>query len=462
NAITRAFAPFDASVVASVQASQSNTPSYSALEGAQRLSQFREPVRFLFQQTLESGAEYNVGFEASKFSSNNRFAIFNPVLNANITFGFTQPLLRNRGRYVNRLPILIARTQYNVSRFALEHQLNRILEDAQNAYWTVVQARENLRVQERSLESLSAVLKRHKRELELGEIAPVDIYESEQAHAARELSVTEARHRLEQAENELRRSMAIDLHPTFQNVPIVLTEPLSPAQQQVFDREEWVRLALQKRPDLKASDLVLSVDDMLFRQSKNALLPDVSINAAYTSAGRGGQFIQRSQVFGSDDAVGQIVRTIPGGLGDALTQLFGFGFPTYSFALTARLPIRDRRAAADLADATVSKRLNTLRIRAIQQQIRLDVLNAVSRIERSRATLRLAQTSVDIAKSRVEAEQLKYTRGVTTIFFLLDAQTSLTEAEADLVDRSVQYQRDLARLHSAAATSLANFGIVTQ
>lgn len=88
---------------------------------------------------------------------------------------------------------------------------------------------------------------------------------------------------------------------------------------------------------------------------------------------------------------------------------------------------------ADLADAAVSKRLDALRLRALQQQIRLDVPNAASRVEASRAALKLSQVAVDFARKRVEAEQCKFELGATTIFFLLDAQNknSHTRAEAD-------------------------------
>jgi len=139
-------------------------------------------------------------------------------------------------------------------------------------------------------------------------------------------------------------------------------------------------------------------------------------------------------------------RPIPGGLSDALNQVFGFNFPTYGFALSLRLPIRDRAAVANLADAAVSKRLNSLRARQVEQQIRLEVLNAVNNVESSRARLKLAQLSVDFAQKRLDAEQKKYDLGVTTIFFLLDAQNRLAEAQSQLVTEASQYRRNLTNL----------------
>ena len=95
-----------------------------------------------------------------------------------------------------------------------------------------------------------------------------------------------------------------------------------------------------------------------------------------------------------------------------------------------------------------------LRARAIEQQIRLEVLNAASEVENSRASVRLAQLSVDFAQKRVDTELKKYDLGDTTIFFLLDAQNSLTRAEAELVSQSVQYRRNLLNLSRVSGTLL--------
>ena len=459
DAITRALAPFDPSVTASFQSTRSTTPTQNTLEGAATLSQLRQPLHFAFQKMLESGAQYFVGFDGNKTSSNDTFAIFNPALSANFSFGFTQPLLRNRGRYVNRLDILIARSRYEMSRYNLEDQLTRLLQVAENIYWAVIEARENLRVQEKALQFLDTSLKRYEKEVELGAMAPVEIYQPQQVYASQEVVVTEAQYRLQQAEDALRAQIGADLNPAYQNMPLVLTETLLPqSNNPPLNRESLVETALRKRPDLKVTLENLVVDDMSIDQTKNALLPDLSLNATYSSVGRGGQYIERANVFSGDSSLSQIVRTIPGGLGDALNQAFGLGFPIYAFSLNLRLPIRDHKAAADLADAAVSKRMNTLRARAIKQQIRLDVLNAASQVESSRVSMRLAQASVDFAQKRVDTELKKYDLGDTTVFFLLDAQNSLTRAEAELVTQLAQYHRNLVNLLRATGQLLEERG----
>ena len=461
NAITRAFAPFDPTAIASFRSTRAESPTNDALAGAATLNQLTQPFSVNYQQTLETGTQYTVGYTATKSSTNSAFANFNPAITSGLNLNFVQPLLRGRGRDVNRLPILVAKTRFRSAQYNLSDQLMRLLQQAELAYWAVIEARESLKVQEQALGLFDTLLKRSQRELELGAISPLEIYQPQQQYASQEVSVTQARYRLAQAEDALRRQMGADLDTTYRNMAISLTETvLPPSDDRPIDKEQIVELAMQKRPDLRAALTAIDVDDLQIRQAKNTLLPDLSLNGLYTSSGRGGTFFQRTNVFAGDGTSSVVTNIIPGGLGDALSQTFNFTYPTYGLGLTLRLPIRDRRAQADFADATVSKRLDTLRARTTEQTIRLDVLNAVNQVENSRASVKLAQIRLDFSQKRVEAEQKRYDLGVTTIFFVIQAQNDLVSAQADLVQQSVQYRRNLLNLQRVTGQLLEDHGVV--
>lgn len=461
NAITRAFAAFDPVATASFRSTRAESPTNDALAGAATLNQLTQPFNLNYQQTLDTGTQYTVGFNANKSSTNSAFANFNPALTSGLNMNFTQPLLRNRGREVNRLPIVIAKTRFRSAQYNLTDQLMRLLQTAELAYWAVIEARESLKVQEQALQLFDTLLKRSQRELELGAISPLEIYQPQQQYASQEVFVTQARYRLAQAEDALRRQMGADLDPQYRSMAIELSETvLPPTDDRPFDKEQIVEVAMRKRPDLRSALNNIEVDDLTIKQAKNSLLPDLSLTGTYTSSGRGGQFFQRTNVFAGDGTSSSVISVIPGGLGDALSQTFQFTYPTYGFGLTLRLPIRDRRAQADFADATVSKRLNSLRARTTEQGIRLEVLNAVNQVENSRASVKLAQVRLDFSQKRVEAEQKRYDLGVTTIFFVIQAQNDLVSAQADLVQQSVQYRRNLLNLQRVTGQLLEDRGVV--
>jgi outer membrane protein len=454
NSITRAYAPFDPFFTGNFTSTRTKSQTTNQLEGAQILNQLVQPMNFNYVQTLDNGLQYTAGFNANKTSTNNSFAFFNPALNAQMSAGFVMPLLRNRGREINRMPITIARSRLRVSQENFLNTLLTLMSTAENAYWDLLGGRETLRVQEKALELSAEALKRSKRELELGAISPLDIYQPEANYASAEIQVLQARYRLQQFEDSLRRQMGADLDAKYRNMPIVLTEtPLPPTDTSEIDREQAVTKAIRIRPDLRANIERIAQDDLVLKQTSNALLPDLGLRGTYTSTGRGGDFFTRN---------GNNVTVVRGGFVDALDQVFGFNFPIYQFGLTLRLPIRDRAAAANYADAVLTKRQDVLQRRSLEQTIRQQVLNAVSQVESSKASVKLAAVARDLAQKQLDAEQKKYDLGTSVIFFVLDAQTRLVNAEAQLVNTTIQYRRNLINLLRVTGDLLEDRGIQVQ
>jgi len=444
NAILRAHSPFDPNLRLNFAATRSNNQNTSALQGATILSTLNQPFGATYTQLLENGTRYQVGFNGARNSTNDAFSNFNPFITNSLNMQFFQPLLRNRGGYVTKLPITIAKSRYRKSEYDMVDAMMDVLQQAENAYWAVIEARENLKVQEDNLNVSGQFLERTKKELALGAISPLEIYRPQQQYATAEVAVTQARYALQQAEDRLRRQMGADLDPQFRTMPIVLTETvLPPSDDAPLDRERHVETAYQKRPDLKSQLQNLDIDDLNYRQAKNNLLPDLQLNGGYTSTGRGGVQYIRQNVFGGGS---QIVRINPGGLADALGHVFGFDFPTYTFGLTLNMPLRDRAVQAQLADSVVSKRLNSLRARSLEQRIREQVLNSVTQVESSRANVKQGQIVVEFAQKNYDAEQKRYDLGVSTIFLVVDAQQQLNNAQSNLLRASISYRRALLQL----------------
>ncbi|MBI1787402.1 MAG: TolC family protein [Acidobacteria bacterium] len=463
NAIQRAFGRFDPLGLASFTSSRQKSPTNDVLQGAATLSQLTQPYNFQYRQTMETGTAFNVSFAGSKVSSNSQFVTFNPSITSNLQIGFTQPLLRDRGAFVNRIPISIARSSLRVSEYTLRDRLMTLLSDAELDYWNLVQARENLRVQEESQKLYQAALKRAERELELGALSRLDIYQPQAQYASAEIGVSQALFRVSQSEDRLRKQIGADLDPTYRKASIIPTETvLPPADSGTVDAEMAVERALAYRPDLKAAIQRLDVDDLSIKSATNQLRPAFNLTGNYTSQGRGGNFFQRTNVFNDVGGRATIVSQIPGGIGDALDQLFGFGFPIYSFGFQLTLPVRNRAAAADMADALIRKKQDTLSVRSLEQQVRLDVMNAVSQVESSKASVRLATVFRDLALKQLEAEQKKYELGTSQLFFLLQFGQNLVQAESQLVAESVNYRRNLLNLLRRTGELLDERGVVVQ
>ncbi len=459
DAITRAYSIFDPLATASFSSTRTVSPTGSLLQGAATLNTLTQPFALSYQQTLEPGTQYTITFNDFKTSTNSSFSTFNPQLNSSLNFAVIQPLLRGRGIYITKLPIAIARSRLRAADYAFQDQLIQLVAAAESAYWDVVGARENLRVQRESLKLAEAALTRAQKELELGATSPLEIYQPQANRANAELAVSQAQYSLAQAEDALRRQIGADLDPKIRELPIVLTAPLEPPLDSArVNAEEAVAHALKMRPDLKNVAQSMDTDDLSIKQTNNNLLPNLSLSAQYGSSGLGGIFYPGTNLLNPT----QPVVPIPGGLGDALGGVFGFSNPTYGFGLTLQLPIKDRRTAADLADAMVQKRIDAFRQRSTEENIRLQVLTAVSQLNSSKEGIRIATIARDLAHKRVDADQKRYELGATTLFFVLASQSDFIGTESNLVNQIINYRRSELNLLQRTGQLLEERGIVVE
>jgi outer membrane protein len=461
NSLAGSFGMFDPLATASFSSVRSLSGTSNATQGAATLDQLSQPLSLNFQQLLPSGATYNINFASTKFSSNSAFATLNPSYSTGLTFSVSQPLLRGRGAYITKIPIMLARSRLRASDFNLQDQLVQFVTAAEMAYWDVVGARENVRVADESLKLADTALKRAERELELGASSPLDIFQPQQSYANAQLVLAQSLFALATVEDALRRQMGADLDPKYRSMPLDLTEPVDPVlSPESINREQTVEQALAHRPDLKVARQSLDIDNLNIQQANDLLRPALSLSAQYGSSGLGGNVYQLADVFGNGTS--QIVGVIPGGVTNALAQMFGFSLPTYGFGLTLQLPIKSRAATANLANAAVSKKLDALRVRTTEENVRLQVLNAVTNVENSKASVALAKTVRDLSLKRVDADKKKYELGAEVVFFVLQAENDLTTAESALVRETINLRRNQLTLLQRVGTLLDERGIAVQ
>jgi outer membrane protein len=404
------------------------------LQGARILTGLSQQSQFNYSQTFETGTNYAIGLSANRASTNSSFVTLNPSIFSSLNFGVSQPLLRHRGLFANRAPILIARRSMRMSRATFEAQVSDSLSRAVNEYWDVVQGRENLSVLRESLKQAQASYDQNKRALELGALPPLDIYRSESQVATRRLAVIQAEYALKQTEDQLRRTIGADLDPTIAPLDLELTESAEPPGDMFsIDAQSAIERALAKRPELEALRQQLAIDDTTIRLAHNGLQPDLNLTGSYSSSG----------LAGNDS-----------GLAEALNQIGNFKFPTYGFSLQLRLPIRNRSAEADLGTSEVSKQRDLYSMRRSEQAARQDALNAVHQLEQAKLSIAAGKIARELARKNLEAEQRKYELGAQTIFFVLDAQTQLAQAEVNLVQSQINYQRALTAVGRATGELL--------
>ena len=455
-ALLGAHQPFDPLAQASFSAQRSISQTFTQLSGVPTLgtplSTLNQATQVGYSQTLETGTNFQINFNTSKLSSNSTFNFYNPSISSFLSFQFTQPLLRNRWLFANRAPLVIARRNLQGSRAMFGVQVSNTIQLVVTQYWNVVRARGNLEVARTSLDAAEATYKHDKRALELGALPPLDIYRSESQVAGRRVQVIQSEYALKQTEDAFRQILGVDLDPFVRALDLDLTEPAEPAAElQNIDVATALQEALGKRLELEVARQALANDDTSVRLAHNDLLPDLRLSGNYSGNGLGGNQYDIHVV------PSQLIAT--GGFADSLSQLFGFGYPSYGVSLTLNLPIKNRSAQAALGNALVSRRRDLYTERQIREQITYDVSNAVHQLEQAKIGMAASKEAVDLARKTVGAEQRKYDLGQGQIFLVLEAQTELAAAEQGRLQAEIGYQLAVAALDYATGSSLQPYGV---
>jgi outer membrane protein len=454
-ALLHTYQPFDALLQTEIDVNRFSYAGTNQLQGIGTssngtLNSLYQSAQINYSQTFQTGTNIVVGLNSTKNSTNNGFYFLNPNFSSTLSLKFTQPLLRNRWRFENSAPLVIARRALQQSQASFEAQVSDAILMVVTQYWTVVQAHGDLEVQRKSLEAADVSYQRDKRALELGALPPLDIYRSESEVASRRVQMIQGEYVLRQAEDALRFTIGANQDSFFRALDLELTEKPDPeGELRVMDATTALQVAQAQRPEFLAARYSLDNDDTSIRLARNHLQPDLSLSGFYQSNGLGGNEFNL--------ITGELISR--GGLGSSFNQLFGFGFPGYGATLTLNLPVKNRAAQADLGNALVSRHRDMYSAQQIREQVMLDVSNSIHQLEQAKLTLAAGKTALDLAQKALAAEQRKYELGAETIFFVLDAQTRLAVAESSLLQSQIAYQIAVAAVDHATGNLLQPYNV---
>jgi len=211
-----------------------------------------------------------------------------------------------------------------------------------------------------------------------------------------------------------------------------------------------IRVALENRPELRQASLQLRNSEIEIQYARNQLLPTLDITASFTQNGVGGKQTIRDG-FGP---TAPVLLTIPGGLGDALGELFRSRSSGYSLGFTMQIPLSNRAQQGEYSRVVVEKRTAEENIKSIEQLIALEVRNAITAVEMNKARIDAAQITRTLAEEQLQAEQRKFQLGASTVRFVLEEQRNLEQMKTNEIAALVNYRKALVDYDRALGITL--------
>jgi outer membrane protein TolC len=131
------------------------------------------------------------------------------------------------------------------------------------------------------------------------------------------------------------------------------------------------------------------------------------------------------------------------------TQLFPGAANISSVTFSVSFPLwNNGQREIEVSQARVNRDVARTIREDLERAVRRDVSSAYDTYQTATAAVELARVGVTVARQNYRMQELRYRSGATTILDLLDAQVSLAQAEAGLVQARYQTRLALARLEA--------------
>ena len=432
-----------------------------------------------YSQTFQTGTNLTVNWNNTR-QSQNIVNFFNPNVSSALSVSISQPLLNGFGKQVWTRNIRIAKNNRQIADWAFAQQAITTITNTITAYWELVYARENVKVNQQAVATSQKLFEDNKKQLEIGSVAPLEVTRSESEVATDTQNLIIAQTTQLTDEQTLKNFISKDpLAPNIINVEIIPTDkPSQPAAIEAASFEDAVKEAFAKRPELQEQVYTLKNADIDVRASKNALLPSLTANAIYQSNGLAGN----SSVLGTPvpgagapivgangspvlvdvngiptpifepTSTAPVTGTSQQGFTTAQNQIFHNRFPEYIGQLTLTLPLRNRSAQALHARALLVQRQLETQEQQLRNAALLDVRNSYILLTQDRAQVAAASKARELQQQTFDAEQKKYQLGASTTYQVILTQRDLINAQgqelralANLLEAKAGYERALGR-----------------
>ena len=467
---------------------RSSTPSSSFLSGASGAvvqSDFTGTAR-LEGLAPKFGGGYRVDLSAIRLVTNNQFAALNPQYPTALTFNYTQPLWRGLRFDNNRRQIEVAKKNLSLTDAQFRQRTIETITAVQRAYWDLVFALRNLQVQRDAVRDARAQLEHNRRLVLEGMLAPIDVVAADAQVSGYEQSVYSALEDVSRSENNLKNLIAENRQSKFWNVSIIPTDPVD-LEPPTVSLPDAMEAALENRPELKQADVVAEINQIDQRYYREQTKPQVDLIGSYGVVGLAGSLSQTalggnplansnaelrarinelSVINGLPPLPPPAAQPIPEDLIGGFPQSFGSlaanRYNNFRIGVQLNLPLRNRTAEAQLGRSLVeSRRIETQR-EQLEQLIQVDVRNALQIVRTAASRLRAAAAARSAGEQQYASEQRKFDAGQSTLFLVLERQTTLTTARGNELRAQTDLNKAIAEFQRATGNSLQANNVVVR
>ncbi len=367
-------------------------------------------TQYSFQTFVSETEVNNLAFSFNQFSGNSAFS------------QLRQPLLKNFWIDGARYNIRLSKNRLTQSELGLQWQIMNTLTQVELAYYDLIAAQENVKVQEKAVQLAERLLAENKKRVEIGTMAPLDEKQAQSQVASRRADLLSANRTLVVRQNALKNLLSQE-YSEWATVSIQPTEGLR-AVPVVTDLQDSWHKGLTQRPDLLQSRKGLENQGILVKFRRNQLYPQLDLVGS----------------------IGYAAQARDGSYGDVFDQLVGRDNPVWSVGAELSVPLTRRQDRYNYKSAKAQAEQLKLTFKRTEQQIMVDIENAVSLAKINLQRVEATRQEREFAEAALDAEEKKLEVGKSTSFIVLQLQRDLTAARSNEINALAEYNKAISQL----------------
>jgi outer membrane protein TolC len=277
---------------------------------------------------------------------------------------------------------------------------------AASEYWDWTAAVKMADVQKRALKVAEDRFKQVEQRAKAGAAAPLDAVEANQEVQRRRESLIAATRAVEQEQYKLSMFLWERDSPVTPSVDRAWNFPVAvdPPSAEVVKADKLV--ARTTRPEIREVEIEAKLNNIDLALAKNNLLPSLDLEASPARSPE--KFV------------------------------LGLG---YRFGAEVRIPFLQRRSRGEVMEAQGKADRFVLVQKYREQQVLVDVDNALSALERAKERIAAAGQSLQLARTLEEGERFRFSVGATSVLFVNLRERNAVDSEANLLRAQADYQK---------------------
>jgi outer membrane protein TolC len=390
------------------------------------------------QQQTRWGGNYQLTFDGSRGTTDATGVVYPLSLKSDFNAVATQPLLRNFKIDSLRLNVVRTKLQQSVTDLQLQQDVTSTARNVRAAYYNLVGQIAGLQVAQESLDLSKRSLKDNQTRVEVGTMAKIDIVTAEAEVASNEEAVIVQEAAIQSAEDQLRALIMNPSQPGFWTAAFNPIDQASMAPRSI-DVDAAVKNALENRTDILQLKKQIEGTDVTLKYAQNQKLPQLDIQGRYGLVGQGGTRNQYDQSGLTTGVVGTSVR----GFSSVLQDVADNSFRQWSVALNFSYPLGTSSADALEAQTRLQRKQADTSMANLEMNVTTAVRDAARQVNTNLKRVEATRKAAELAQQRLDAEQKRFTVGLSSTFELLQAQRDLSAANQRQLQAMIDYNVSL-------------------